>query len=257
MLEFNFQNDVDNMARIAALLYAVAAHLLFAAVYVYFIGFVGDVGVPRSIDRGPLAPPLTAALIDLALLALFALQHTLMARPAFKQSLSRLLPAVMERATYVLLSSLLLALLCWQWRPLPATVWQIDHELLQTLLLAVFALGWVLGLVAAAAFDLLALFGLRQALLNLYGGQLGPSRFSRPGPYALVRHPMMTGFLLSFWATPHMSVGHLLFALVMTAYIYIALRFFEERDLRAALGDDYARYQREVPMLLPRWRTRR
>ncbi|HEX9390301.1 MAG TPA: isoprenylcysteine carboxylmethyltransferase family protein [Usitatibacteraceae bacterium] len=244
------------MAKLFALLYAVLANMVFVLVFVYFIGFVGNVAVPKSIDSGVAGEAFSSTLVNLALLTLFALQHTLMARNGFKQRLARILPPAIERASYVLLSSAVLALLCWQWRALPAVVWQVDNRLLDIALTALFALGWGIGLVAAKAMDILELFGLHQVLRHLRGTAAVPARFGKPGLYALVRHPMMTGFLLSFWATPLMTVGHMLFALVMTAYIYIATRFFEERDLQGTFGETYAQYRREVPMLIPRWPRR-
>ena len=174
-----------------------------------------------------------------------------MARAGFKRAFARWLPPAIERANYVLLSSLLLALLCWQWRPLPAVIWQVDNRALSIFLTALFALGWGIGLVAAKAFDIFELIGLRQALLNLRNRGVGARPFATPGLYRLVRHPMMTGFLLSFWAAPTMTAGHLLFASVMTLYIVIAVKCFEERDLKHAFGDTYAQYQRDVPMLVP------
>lgn len=245
------------MANVLALLYAIAANLIFALVYLYFIGFVGNVVVPKSIDSGSEGEPLNAVLINLALLAVFALQHTLMARTGFKQSLRKWLPPSIERATYVLISSAVLALLCWQWRPLTALIWQVDNRVFSIFLTALFGLGWGIGLIAAKAFDIFELFGLRQVITNLRGSAIIATPFATPGLYRMVRHPIMTGFLISFWATPTMTAGHLLFALVMTIYIYVAVRFFEERDLKIAFGETYAKYQREVPMLVPRGLPRR
>lgn len=244
------------MAKALALLYAIAANLIFLLVYLYFIGFVGNVVVPKSIDSGTPGGIIAATLINLALLAVFALQHSLMARAGFKRVLTQWLPPPIERATYVLISSAVLALLCWQWRPLPVVIWQIDNRVLSILLTALFGLGWGIGLIAAKAFDIFELFGLRQVVANRQGATIMATPFATPGLYAFVRHPMMTGFLISFWATPTMTAGHLLFALVMTIYICIAVKFFEERDLKKAFGEEYARYQREVPMLVPGRRPR-
>ena len=219
--------------------------------YVYFIGFVGNVVVAKSIDSGSVVATIPALLINLGLLAAFALQHTVMARAGFKQVLTRCLPAAIERATYVLMTTAVLALLMWQWQAMPAVIWQVDNRIGSILLTSLFALGWGIGLMAAKAFDIFALFGLRQPFAALQCRLLRATPFATPGLYRLVRHPMMTGFLLSFWATPTMTVGHAVFAAVMTVYIVIAVKFFEERDLKNAFGENYARYQRAVPMLIP------
>ena len=239
------------MPKLLALLYALAANLLFMGVYVYFIGFVGNIVVAKSIDSGSVVATIPALLVNLALLAVFALQHTVMARAGFKQALTRYLPASIERATYVLMTTAVLALLMWQWQAMPAVIWQVDNRIGRILLTSLFALGWGIGLMAAKAFDIFALFGLRQPLAALQCRLLRTTPFATPGLYRLVRHPMMTGFLLSFWATPTMTVGHAVFAAVMTVYIVIAVKFFEERDLKNAFGENYARYQRAVPMLIP------
>ena len=239
------------MLKLLALLYALAANLLFVAVYVYFIGFVGNVVVPKSIDSGLGGATMPALLVNVALLAAFALQHTVMARTGFKRALARYLPASIERASYVLMTTAVLAVLMWQWQAMPTVIWQVDNRIGSILLTSLFALGWGIGLVAAKAFDMLALFGLRQPLAALQGRLLRATPFATPSLYRLVRHPMMSGFLLSFWATPTMTVGHALFASVMTVYIVIAVKFFEERDLKNTFGENYARYQRTVPMLVP------
>lgn len=238
------------MKRSLILLYGIACYAIFLATFLYAVGFVGNFGVPKAMDS-PCDTSLAAALaINLALLALFALQHSVMARPAFKRAWTRLIPESAERSTYTLLSSLALILLFWQWRPLGGVVWEVANPLARGLLYAAFAFGWGLVLVATFLINHFDLFGLRQVWLQFRGRPYRPLPFKTPGPYRLVRHPLYVGWFFAFWATPTMTVTHLLFALMTTAYIVIAIRW-EERDLVAALPD-YAQYRREVPMLVPR-----
>ena len=239
------------MSRILVLLYGTACYLVFLAVFLYAIGFVAGVGVPKHIDNGAIAPWPTALLTNIALLTLFAVQHSLMARPAFKRWWTRIVPPVVERSTYVLCTSLaLVALYAW-WRPLPGVVWQVDTPALYWLLYAVSACGWLLVLTGTFLISHFELFGLRQVWLHARGRIAHETPFVTRAYYRIVRHPLMLGFLVAFWATPHMSWGHLLFALMTTGYIVVAVKFLEERDLVAAHGEAYRRYQREVPMLLP------
>jgi len=238
------------MKRSLILLYGVACYAVFFATFLYAIGFVGNLWVPKAMDS-PRESSLAAALaINLGLLALFALQHSVMARPAFKRAWTRLIPESAERSTYTLLSSLALILLFWQWRPLGGVVWHVDNELGRTLLYAAFWFGWTLVLVATFLINHFDLFGLRQVWLQFRGRPYRPLPFRTPGPYRLVRHPLYVGWFFAFWATPTMTVTHLLFALMTTAYILVAIRL-EERDLLDALPE-YAQYRREVPMLVPR-----
>lgn len=239
------------MSRILALLYGAACYLMFLATFLYAIGFVAGFGVPKHIDSGAVAPWPVAALVDVALLALFAVQHSLMARPAFKRRWTRIVPPMIERSTYVLFSSLALVALFLWWRPLPSPVWSVDAPALRWLLYGVSACGWLLVLTGTFLISHFELFGLRQVWLHARGRIAAESPFVTRAYYRVVRHPLMLGFLVAFWATPHMSLGHLLFALTTTGYIVVAVKCLEERDLVAAHGETYRRYQREVPMLLP------
>jgi protein-S-isoprenylcysteine O-methyltransferase Ste14 len=230
-------------------LYSLGAYGLFLAVFLYLIAFVGNLFVPRSVDVGPQAPALAAAAVDLLLVAVFGLQHSVMARPAFKRWLTQALPAPVERSTYVLAASLALVLLFWQWRPLPATVWQAQGGA-AIALWAVCALGWATVLLSTFLIDHFDLFGLRQTWLHMVGRVPVPLRFRTTLLYRIVRHPIMLGFLLAFWFTPHMTAGHLLFAAGMTVYILVGVRH-EERDLVRALGQDYVDYRRRTPAFIP------
>ena len=239
-----------------AIAYGALCYAVFLATFLYAVGFVMGLVVPKHIDSGPAAPFATALAIDLALLGLFAVQHSGMARPGFKRWWTRFVPAPVERSTYVLLSSVALIVLFRFWQPLPQPLWHVDGDAARVALHGVSALGWLLVLTGTFLINHFELFGLRQVWRL---GQGHPSRdepFVVRAAYRVVRHPIMLGFLIAFWATPTMSVGHLLFALATTAYIVIAVKFLEERDLVATFGDTYRDYQRQVPMLLPRWRAR-
>jgi protein-S-isoprenylcysteine O-methyltransferase Ste14 len=241
------------MQRIAVFVYGVAAYVLFLATFLYAVGWVGDLVVPRSIDSTPEGPVGSAIAIDLLLLTIFAVQHSVMARPAFKRWWTRIVPVAAERSTYVLLSNLALLLLFWQWRPIGGVVWSVEQPLGRALLHATFATGWLTVLVTTFLINHFDLFGLRQVWLHLRGTPYRALSFATPGPYRLVRHPLYVGWLLAFWATPVMTAAHLLFALVTTAYILVAIRF-EERDLVDA-HPAYDDYRRHVPMLVPRVRA--
>lgn len=238
------------MSRFVAFLYGVIAYFIFFGTFLYLIGFVGGLLVPKTIDSGPATPAGTAAAINLALIALFGIQHTVMARPAFKAWWTKIVPRPVERSTYVLIASAILILLMWQWRPMPETVWRVENEIGIAVLYGIFALGWLLVLASTFAIDHFDLFGLRQVFRNLRGQEQAPVEYKEAWFYKIVRHPLMLGFLIAFWAIPHMTVGHLLFAAGMTAYILIALQF-EERDLVAAHGADYQDYRQRVSMLIP------
>lgn len=238
------------MGRIAALIYGLAAYALFVLVTLYAIGFVSGIAVPRTIDGGPQAPLATALVINLVLLAIFALQHSVMARKSFKRWWTQFVPEPVERPTYVLFSTLALALLFWQWRPLPAVVWQIDDPALAMIVQGLALTGWAIALLSTFMINHFELFGLQQVFNHLDGRRAPQGAFRTPGLYRLVRHPLYLGFLIAFWATPVMTAGHLLFAAAMTAYILIGIAL-EERDLVDLFGDQYRAYRRRVAMLIP------
>ena len=236
--------------------YALTAYLTFLATFLYAIAFVGGFVVPRRLD-GPLEGSLLSAIvIDCALLTVFALQHSVMARRWFKQRWTRIVPWAIERATYVLCASLALLLLFWQWRPLGMPIWTIDNDSVRFAIWTLFAAGWATVLIVTFLINHFDLFGLRQAWLPLLGRPYTPVSFRTPLPYRLVRHPLYFGFLLAFWMTPTMTLAHLLFAVTTTAYVVLAIQF-EERDLLAEHGAAYAEYRRKVPMLLPALRATR
>lgn len=238
------------MGGLLAVVYGGLCYLVFFLVFLYAIGFVGDFLTPTSLNHGTPSPAVAAWIIDIVLLGLFAIQHSGMARRGFKRWLTGWFPRSIERSTYVLVSSLILALMFWQWRPLGGTVWNVTTPWAYWLLYAAFAFGWFMVLSSTFLIDHFDLFGLRQVWLRMRGREYTPPRFKEHVFYRLIRHPLMLGFLIAFWAIPRMSLGHLLFAVATTGYILIALQL-EERDLVAAHGDDYRRYREEVPMLCP------
>jgi protein-S-isoprenylcysteine O-methyltransferase Ste14 len=243
------------MNRYLSIGYGAACYVVFLAAFLYAIGFVGNFVVPRSVDHGVTAPIAEAVVVNVLLLGLFAVQHSVMARPAFKRRWTRLIPKTIERSTYVLISSLLLFLLFWQWRTMPAVIWDVTWQPGRIGLYALFGLGWVTVLTATFMINHFDLFGLRQVHLAWRGQPYSDLRFRTSLLYRLVRHPIMLGFIIAFWATPTMTAGHLLFAIATTGYILIALQF-EEHDLTEALGDQYREYRSRVPMLIPGLRRR-
>jgi protein-S-isoprenylcysteine O-methyltransferase Ste14 len=237
------------MSRVAVFVYGLVAYAVFFGTFLYAAGFVGNILVPKSLDSAPSAPLGTALLVNLALLGVFAVQHSVMARPAFKRLLTRVIPRAAERSTYVLASSLALILLFWGWSPLGGVVWDIQHPAGRMVMYTLFAFGWLLVLVTTFLINHFDLFGLRQVWLHLRGREYTALPFVTPGPYRLVRHPLYVGWLFAFWATPTMTAAHLLFAVATTAYILIAIQL-EERDLVDA-HPEYAAYRTRVPMLVP------
>jgi protein-S-isoprenylcysteine O-methyltransferase Ste14 len=230
--------------------YGVFAYVLFFLTFLDAIGFVGDLWVPKTMDSGPISAPVTAVLIDLALLGVFAVQHSVMARPAFKAVWTRIVPPAVERSTYVLFATLALALILWQWRPLPHLIWNVQIPIVSTVIWILFWVGWATVLSSTFLLNHFDLFGLRQVWAYRRSGEEPPPEFRTPLFYRIVRHPLYLGFIIAFWAAPAMSVGHLLFAAATTAYILIAIQF-EEHDLIATFGDRYRDYRRRVSMLLP------
>jgi protein-S-isoprenylcysteine O-methyltransferase Ste14 len=238
------------MARVIALLYGLIAYLVFAATIIYSIGFVTGLVVPKTIDSGLAGPPMQAVIINLLLMSLFAIQHSVMARPRFKKWWTRIVPPTVERSTFVLFSSLALAFLFWQWQPIPVVVWQVTNPQVAASLLGLSLFGWVFVFVSTFLINHFELFGLHQVANNLVGRPMPAMRFKTPLLYNLVRHPIYLGFLIFFWATPVMTGGHLLFATVTTAYIFVGIAL-EEHDLIELFGDEYLRYRKRVSMIVP------
>lgn len=240
------------MGRLLALLYGIVSYFVFFVVFLYAIGFVSALGVPKTIDTGAAAPLLEALTIDILLMSIFAIQHSVMARPQFKQWWTRLVPKSVERSTYVLFSSLALVLLFWQWRPIEGLAWQINDPRIAMAVIGLSLVGWLIVLTSTFLINHFELFGLHQVANNLTGRPMPAPRFRTPLYYNFVRHPIYLGFIIAFWAAPKMTMGHLLFAAVTTAYIFVGI-MLEEHDLTTVFGDDYRRYRQRVSMIVP-WR---
>src|ERR1051325_319458 len=240
---------IEMLNRITAFLYGVVCYLVFFATFLYAIGFIGNFGVPKSIDSGRQSSFLYALAVNSALLGLFAIQHSVMARQWFKSAWTRIVPVVVERSTYVLLSSVALILLFWKWQPMGGVIWSIENDYGRLALEASYAFGWITVLVSTCLINHFDLFGLRQVWLNLLGRPYQALGFRTPGPYRFVRHPLYVGWLLVFWSAPVMTAAHLVFALATTGYILVAIQF-QERDL-VSFHREYAEYRRRVPMLIP------
>ncbi len=242
--------------RIAVFVYGCATYAMFLGVFLYAVGFIGNVGVPKSIDSARTGSVAEALVVNILLLTVFAVQHSVMARPAFKRWWTRIVPAPAERSTYVLFTNLALMLLFWQWRPLGGVVWNIESPSGRAIMWGLYAFGWGLVLVTTFLINHFDLFGLRQVWLYLRGKPYTHLRFVTPGPYRLVRHPLYVGWFFAFWATPTMTAAHLVFALMTTAYMLVAIQF-EERDLINYHGRAYREYRRRVPMLIPGLKRRK
>lgn len=242
--------QTNRMFRLLAVVYGIVVYLLFGLTWLYFVGFLGGFAVPKGVDSGAVVPVPEAIAIDLGCLALFFAHHSVMARARAKRAIARFVPPAVERSTYVLVATVAMILVMAMWRPLPQIVWHAEGAASVTVS-AVFWIGVLVSVAGSHMIDGLELFGVRQVVLFFRRRTPPSTRFRTPGLYRLVRHPMMTGMLVTFWAAPTMTEGRLLFAAAMSVYIVAAVKFLEERDLRKAFGADYEHYQREVPMLLP------
>jgi protein-S-isoprenylcysteine O-methyltransferase Ste14 len=242
----------NRFLRIIALLYGIVAYTAFFVTILYSIGFVMNEVVPKSIDTGTTTTWIEALIVNLVLLSLFAIQHSVMARKRFKEWWTQYVPKPVERSTYVLLASLCLMLLFWQWRPMPAIVWQVEDADVAAAIATISLIGWTIVFTSTFLINHFELFGVHQVMANLAGREIPAPQFRTPMYYKFVRHPIYLGFIIAFWAAPEMTVGHLLFAAVTTAYIFVGI-FLEERDLIEQFGDDYRRYKKRVSMLFP-WR---
>ena len=239
------------MGKFISFIFGITAYLIFLVAFLYAIGFVGGYFVPKNINSGITTIGYQAYLINILLLSLFAIQHTIMARPAFKKWITRLISPAIERSLFVLLSSLTLILLYWKWQPITTDVWLVTNEMARLVIIGIFVVGWLIVFLSTFMINHFELFGLQQIYKNLKNLPTQDLKFQTRYLYKLVRHPIMLGFIIAFWATPHMTVGHLLFTIITTIYILIAVKFLEEKDLRDSIGAKYVEYQKKVPMIIP------
>ena len=245
------------MKKSMAFIYGVIAYLIFLVAFLYAIGFVGNFIVPKSIDSGTETNFWQALLVNALVLSLFVIQHSIMARPAFKKWFTRIISPAIERSTFVLLTSLILLLIFWQWQPLTTVVWKAENEAVAMILTGVFFFGWLVVFLSTFMINHFELFGLKQIFDNLKSKPPQPHVLQVNFFYKIVRHPIMSGFIIAFWATPLMTVGHLIFAIATTIYIIVAVKFLEEKDLRNYIGKEYEDYQKKVPMLIPFMKSRK
>ena len=244
------------MQKFLVAIYGLFAYLLFMATARYMIGFLGNFMVSKSISSGTEIPLVPALIINLLLLGVFAIQHSLMARESFKQWITSFINPAIERSTYVLLSNLALILLYWQWQPMKLVIWEVKNETIYWVIMGLFGIGWLIVFASTFMINHFELTGLQQIYNNWKDKQAKKSSFQINYLYKLVRHPLMLGFLIVFWATPYMTLGHLLFTSIMTLYIFVSVKYLEEKDLRKAIGKEYEAYQEKVPMFIPftKWR---
>lgn len=245
------------MKKSIILLYGIFAYVIFLIAFLYAIGFVGNFIVPKSIDSGTETTLLSSLFINVILLSVFALQHSIMARPVFKKWFITIISPAMERSTYILLSSLALLLIYWQWQPITTIVWETESTIAIYILTGIFFIGWLIVLLSTFMINHFELFGLAQIFDNLKNKQTPNPKFQTNYLYKIVRHPIMLGFIIAFWATPTMTAGHLLFSIVTTIYILVAVKYLEEKDLRKFIGEKYETYQKEVPMIVPYTKVRK
>lgn len=239
------------MGKFLSFIYGIFAYLLFLITALYMIGFLGNFIVPKSINTGIGTTFGSALVINLLLLSVFAVQHSLMARPSFKDWMKKLIHPAIERSTYVLLSNFALLLLFWQWQPMKTVIWEAKSEALYLSIMGLFGLGWLIVFASSFMISHWDLVGLKQVFDNWKDRTATDPKFETNYLYRLVRHPLMLGFLIVFWTTPYMTVGHLLFAIILTLYVFIAVKYLEEKDLRKVIGKEYEAYQENVPMLIP------
>ena len=238
------------MGKILSFLYGVIAHVGFLAVFMYLVGFLANFAVPKTVDSGDPGPFGIALAVNVLLLAIFGIQHSVMARQGFKRWWTRVVPQHLERSTYVLISDLLFVLLIWQWQPMVGVVWQVDQPVATMILWGLFGIGWLTVVLSSFMINHFDLLGTRQVYLHLIGKEYSSLDFKTKGFYNVVRHPIMVGWIIAFWATPQMSMGHLVFAIGTTVYILIAIQI-EERDLISFHGESYKKYIHKVAMILP------